>query len=218
MRVLLVDDHALFRAGMASLLRASGFDVVGEAGDGSEAYEQTRKLRPDLVLMDIEMPGRNGLDATRLIKADLPEVKIVMVTASDAQEDLFEAIKCGAEGYLLKDMSEEDFSRTLSSIAAGEAPLSRGLATKILEEFVRLSRDPRSKEEEQDGLTPRERDVLQLVAGGATNREIAAELFISENTVNFHMKHILSKLHLKNRAQAVGYAFRSGLVSASGEE
>jgi len=211
MRVLLADDHALFRAGIARLLAAWGMDVVGQAGDGLEALELARRLKPDLVLMDIAMPECNGLQATRLIKAELPEVKIVMVTVSDAEEDLFEAIKSGAEGYLLKDMSEAELEQVLSRIAAGEPALSRGLAAKILDEFARVSRDAAAREKEDD-LTQREREVLQLVAEGATNREIAAALFVSENTVNFHMKNILAKLHLKNRAQAVAYAIRSGLA------
>jgi DNA-binding NarL/FixJ family response regulator len=211
-KVLLADDHALFRAGIASLLGAWGVEVVGEAGDGIEALEQARRLQPDLVLMDITMPRCNGLEATRLIKAEMPEVKIVMVTVSDDDADLFEAIKSGAEGYLLKDMSQEDFSRTLTGITTGEAPLSRGLAGKILDEFARVSRDGPSKEPVESELTDREREVLQLVSDGATNREIAGSLYISENTVSFHMKHILAKLHLKNRAQAVAYAIRSGLV------
>jgi len=217
MRVLLVDDHTLFRAGIASLLQAWGMEVVGEAGDGLEALEHARRLHPDLVLMDIGMRGCNGLEATRLIKAEMPEVKIVMVTVSDDDEDLFEAIKSGAEGYLLKDMSEDELNRTLTGVAAGEPALSSGLATKILEEFARLSREDRAKES-GNGLTKRELDVLQLVSGGATNREIATNLYISENTVNFHMKNILAKLHLKNRAQAVAYAIRTGVVNVSAFE
>ncbi len=139
MRVLLVDDHALFRAGIASLLSAAGHEVVGEAEDGLEALERTRELHPDLVLMDISMPRCGGLEATRLIKAEMPETKIVIVTVSQDDADLFEAVESGAEGYLLKDMSDEEFERTLNGIAEGKAPLSNGLATKILEEFVRVS-------------------------------------------------------------------------------
>jgi len=216
MRVLLADDHALFRAGIASLLKAWGFDVVGEAADGIAALEETRRLRPDLVLMDIRMSGCNGLEATRLIKAEMPDVKIVMVTMSDDDSDLFEAIKSGAQGYLLKAMPEEEFSRTLTGIANDEAPLSRGLAAKILEEFARSSPERHANGAGSDELTEREHEVLQLLAQGATNREIASTLWISENTVNFHVKNILMKLHLKNRAQAVAYAFRTGLVRVSG--
>lgn len=212
MRVLLADDHALFRAGIASLLAAAGHEVVGQAGDGIEALERTRELRPDLVLMDVSMPRCGGLEATRLIKAEMPETKIVIVTVSQDDADLFEAVKSGAEGYLLKDMSNEEFERTLNGIAEGEAPLSQGLAGKILEEFARVSRGDGAKSDDRDALTDREQEVLRLVTDGKTNREIAEELFIAESTVNFHMKNILSKLHLRNRAEAVAYALRSGLV------
>ena len=215
MKVLLADDHALFRAGIASLLQAGGHEVVGEAGDGIEALERTRELHPELVLMDITMPRCGGLEATRLIKAEMPEVKIVMVTVSHEEADLFEAVKSGAEGYLLKDMSNEEFERTLDGIAGGEAPLSQGLATKILEEFARVSRGKGTQGNDRDTLTSREQEVLQLVTEGKTNREIADVLFIAESTVNFHMKNILSKLHLRNRAEAVAYALRSGLVKVT---
>lgn len=219
MRVVLADDHALFRAGIASLLRAWGHEVVGEAGDGVQALERTRELRPDLVLMDITMSRCSGLEATRLIKASMPEVKIVMVTVSDDEADLFEAIKSGAEGYMLKDMSQEDFARTLKGVAEGDVPLSRGLATKILDEFARLSRgEEASDAEDRDALTKREQDVLEQVTAGATNREIAERLFISESTVSYHVKNILAKLHLRNRAEAVAYALRSGLVDLSPPE
>lgn len=210
MRVLLADDHALFRAGIASLLRAWSVEVVGQASDGNEALEQTRRLRPDLVLMDIEMPGCNGIEATRLIKAELPETKIVMVTVSDDDDDLFEAIKGGADGYLLKDMSEETLGRTLDAVAAGEPALSPALAARIVDEFVRAGRATDGNQE--DALTPRESEVLRLVAAGATNREIGAALMVTEHTIGFHMKNILAKLHLKNRAQAAAYAVRSGLT------
>lgn len=209
MRVLLADDHALFRAGIASLLEAWGHEVVGQAGDGNEAVTLARALQPDLVLMDVSMPNCNGIEATRLISAAMPAVKIVMVTVSDDDRDLFEAIQSGASGYLLKDMSDDQFGQTLEAIEAGEPVLSSGLASRILDEFVR-----RSGEEPQDRpeLTERELDVLRLIVGGSTNREIAAHLGISENTVNFHVKNILAKLHLKNRAQATAYAIREGIV------
>lgn len=216
MRVLLVDDHALFRAGIASLLAAWGIDVVGQASDGLEALERARALRPDLVLMDINLPRISGLEATRLIKAEMPEIKIVIVTVSDHDEHLFEAIKGGAEGYLLKNMSEDEFSRTMQAVAKGEPPLSAGLAAKILQEFARMSKGDRAKQTGDQALTERECEVLQLVAEGATNREIAARLFISEHTAAFHIKNILGKLHTTNRTQAVAQAIRTGLVRMPG--
>ena len=213
MRVLLADDHALVRAGIASLLETWGMEVVGQAADGREALELARTLRPDLILMDIGMPNVSGLEATRLVKSELPDVRIVMVTVSDDDADLFEAIKSGAEGYLLKGMSETDFNWVLSGIASGEPALSSGLAARILDEFARRS-PPASDapQEHEPELTEREREVLMLVSEGATNREIAGRLVISEHTVSFHVSHILAKLHLKNRAQAAAYAIRSGLV------
>jgi DNA-binding NarL/FixJ family response regulator len=213
MRLVLADDHALVRAGIASLLRAWGHEVVGEAGNGFETLELVRRLHPDLVLMDIAMPECSGLEATRLIKAELPEARIVMVTVSDHDEDLFEAIKSGAEGYLLKDMAEAELEATLGAIERSEPALSPQLAAKILDEFARLGREASGRGDRHDELTAREREVLQLVAEGATNKEIASALHLSEHTVNFHVKNILSKLHLRNRAQAVAYAIRTGLVA-----
>ena len=213
MRVLLADDHALFRAGIASLLRAWGMDVVGQAADGDEAIELTRRLKPELVLMDVGMSPCNGLEATRVIKTELPDVKVIIVTVSEDEQDLFEAIKSGAEGYLLKGMSEEELGSTLARISAGEPALSPGLATKILDEFARMAREGAGKPAgPEDELTDREREVLRLVAEGATNREIASRLYVSENTVSFHMKNILGKLHLKNRAHAAASAIRAGLA------
>ncbi len=211
MRVLLADDHALFRAGIASLLQVWGLDVVGQAATGLEAVEQARRLRPDLVLMDIEMPECSGLDATRLIKAELPETRVVMVTVSDEDDDLFEAIKSGAEGYLLKATPEEELSTALTRIAAGQPVLSPGLAEKIIDEFARMTREQPAKPEGEP-LSKREREVLGLVAAGATNREVAARLVVSENTVEFHMRNILVKLHAANRTQAAAFAIRDGLV------
>ncbi len=207
MRVLLADDHALVRAGIASLLRASGVEVVAEAGDGDEAITYARQLRPDLIFMDIKMPRRNGLEATKAIKAELPEIKVVMLTVSDEDADLFEAIKSGAEGYLLKNLRESEFADVLARIANDEPILSPPLARKLLREFARL------KESTSEGLTKREMDVLGHVARGATNKEIAAELYISTSTVDFHMRNILAKLHLRNRAQVVAWAVEHGLVT-----
>lgn len=213
MRVLLADDHALFRAGIASLLRAWGMEVVGQASDGIEAIELAHRLQPELVLMDIGMTPCNGLEATRVIKSELPEVKVIIVTVSEDDQDLFEAVKSGAEGYLLKGMSEEELGSTLEKISTGQAALSPALAVKILDEFARMAREETGKPPRpEDELTDREREVLRLVADGATNREIGSQLYISENTVSFHMKNILAKLHLKNRAQAAAFAIRAGLA------
>ena len=208
MRVLLADDHALVRAGIASLLRASGAEVVAEAGDGDEAILYARRLRPDLIFMDVRMPGRNGLEATRVIKTELPDVKVVMLTVSDEETDLFEAIKSGAEGYLLKNLRETEFAELLTRIEDGEPILSPPLARKVLREFARL------KEESTEGLTKREREVLALVARGSRNKEVAAALYISESTVDFHMRNILQKLHLRNRAQVVAWASAHGLLAS----
>lgn len=209
MRVLLADDHALFRDGMRSLLEARGVEVVGEAGDGREAVEAALSLKPDVILMDITMPDMDGLEATRLIKTRLPEVKIVMLTVSDEDHSLFEAIKSGAQGYLLKNLQAEEFFDLLSGIERGEAPISRGLAGRILDEFGRQPQK-RSPQWPQDELTERELEVLHHVSGGASNREAAAALHISENTVKFHMKNILDKLHLRSRAEVIAYAARKG--------
>lgn len=208
MKVLLADDHALVRAGIGSLLKASGVEVVAEAGNGDEAIECARRLRPDLIFMDIRMPGRNGLEATKAIKAEMPEIKVVMLTVSDEDADLFEAIKSGAEGYLLKNLREEEFAGVLARIADDEPILSPPLARKLLREFARL------KESSSEGLTKREMDVLVLVARGATNKEVAAQLYLSASTVDFHMRNILAKLHLRNRAQVVAWALEHGLLAS----
>ena len=213
MKVLLVDDHSLFRAGLASLLRAWGLEVVGQAGDGDEAIAKARELRPDLIFMDVSMPGRDGLEATRAIKAESPGIKIIILTVSDDEQHLFEAIKCGAEGYLLKNLQEDEFADLVEKISNGEPAMSPGLAKKLLREFARLKED--EQQVEIDGsLTAREQDVLEHVARGARNKEIAASLYISENTVSYHMKNILSKLHLRNRSQVVAWALDHGFTTS----
>ncbi len=215
MRVLLVDDHPLFRDGVRSLLESRGVEVVGEAGDGQQAVEAALRLRPDVILMDITMPGMDGLEATRLIKAQMPGIKIVILTVSDEERNLFDAIKSGAQGYLLKDLRADEFFDLLQGLERGEAPISRRLAGRILEEFAR-TRTSRPAAEGPEDLTEREREVLEWVSRGASNREIAAALDISENTVKFHMKNILDKLHLRNRAEVVAYAARQGWLSPLG--
>ena len=210
MRVLLVDDHPLFRDGIASLLAARDFRVVGQAGDGAEAVEMVKHLKPDLILMDINMPGVNGLAATRLIQAAYPEIKIVILTVSEEDEDLFEAIKSGADGYIQKSLDSDQFFTLIENVLQGEVGMTPVLASKILRDYAR--EQPPAQQGEHEQLTPRELEVLELVAQGASNLDIAQQLFISENTVKFHMKNILQKLHASNRAEVVAYALRSGLL------
>lgn len=212
-RVMLVDDHTLFRSGVASLLRQQAdFEVVGEAGNGEEAIEKAGTLMPDVILMDVYMPHMGGLEATRRIKESLPYVKIVMLTFSDEDKDLFEAIKAGAHGYLMKKIEPEELIRNLRGVCQGEAPISRSTATKLLDEFARVTRGGAQESRPQEKLSPREQEVLELLTTGATNKEIASSLGISENTVKNHLKNILEKLHLQNRVQAAAYALREGLV------
>jgi len=211
MRVLIADDHALFRDGVRSLLEARGVEVVGEARNGREAAEMARRYVPDVVLMDLGMPEMGGLDATRLISADLPQVRVVVLTASDEDSDLFEAIKSGAQGYLLKDLKADELFEMLQRVSAGEPGLTPALARRLLTEFARPA--PRATRA-PDELTERERDVLELLVQGVTsNRDLAEHLIVTENTVKYHLRNILDKLHLKNRAQVVGYAMRHGLVN-----
>jgi DNA-binding NarL/FixJ family response regulator len=206
MRILIADDHPLFRDGLRSLLQAKGHEVVGEAHNGLEAIELARKLRPEFVLMDVSMPELDGVSATRLITAEMPEVKVVILTASDQDETLFEAIKAGAQGYLLKNLEAGEFFTLLDRAAAGEPALTPALARKLLQEFANPHAEP---ETEPDALTGREIEVLQLMVDGVTsNRQLAKHLELSENTVKFHVRNILDKLRLHNRAEAVGYALR----------
>lgn len=209
MRVLVVDDHDLFRDGIVSLLTVRGYEVVGEARDGLEAVVRTRELKPDLILMDIRMPNMGGLDATRLIKTEMPEVKVVMLTVSDEEEDLFSAIKSGAQGYLLKNLKSDVFFDLISGVANNEAPISPKMAAMMLQDFSTYAQEPAAKETQQ-GLTEREKEVLQLLAEGKGNKEISSDLVISESTVKYHLRNILDKLHLENRAQVIAYASRRG--------
>ncbi len=212
MRVLLVDDHALFRAGLASLLRTWGLQVVGQASDGEEAIALSRELRPDLIFMDINMPKRNGLETTRVIKTEFPGMKVIMLTVSDNEQDLFEAIKSGAEGYLLKNLREEEFADLVTRVARDEPAMSANLAKKLLLEFARQEDPKRRLDSDEVGLTDREHEVLEQVAKGHTNKEIGATLYISDNTVNYHMKNILNKLHLRNRAEVVAWSIQHGVA------
>ncbi|MHC4509740.1 MAG: response regulator, partial [Planctomycetota bacterium] len=215
-RVLLVDDHALFRQGLASLLSSQpDIEVVGEAVDGIEAQVKAQELRPDLILMDLTMPGCDGLEATQRIKQVLPDVRIVMLTVHDEDDRLFEAIKSGAVGYLLKSTAAETLIPMLRGAMRGEAAISGAMAARMLGEFGRLARQtPFRPQQEEDApvLTAREKEVLRLVATGAMDKEIAAELSISLSTVKTHLRNILAKLQATSRHQAAAYAVRERLI------
>jgi two-component system NarL family response regulator len=209
MKILLVDDHPLFLDGLRNLLTSRGQNVIGTARDGFDALEKARALRPDVILMDIQMPRCDGLCATRLIKAEIPDVQVVMLTMSAEEEDLFEAIRNGATGYLLKTQDTEQFFALLAGLAKGEVALAPGMARRVLEEFAASPHpDPNSTET----LSPREVQVLTLVAHGKTYKEVGAELGLSERTVKYHMGEIVARLHLANRAQVLEYARKAGLA------
>lgn len=215
MKFLLVDDHPLFLNGLNNLMRIKGLQVVGTARDGEEAVEKARDLKPEIILMDIQMPRLNGLEATRLIKMERPEIKIVMLTMSENDEDLFEAIKSGASGYLLKTEEPDKFFELLSGLMKGEVPLSAGLAGRILNEFAQQGRATPSTEPtvapKEESLTPRQLEVLDLVVQGLTYKEVGAKVFLSERTIKYHMGEIIERLQLKNRRQVIEYARRLDL-------
>jgi DNA-binding NarL/FixJ family response regulator len=207
LRLLLVDDHALFREGLVSLLTyQDDFTVVGEAEDAESALTQARVLEPDIVLMDIELPGEDGVRATQRLNQDMPKITVVMLTVRDDSETLFEAIKAGAQGYLVKNVRSRELLEQLRGVARGDAAISRRLAARILEEVRGLS-EPFGPEED---LTARELEVLELVVARLTNLQIAERLVVSEHTVKNHMKSILAKLHLQNRHEAAAYGVARG--------
>jgi DNA-binding NarL/FixJ family response regulator len=235
LRVLLVDDHALFLEGLRNLLASEGIEVVGLARDGLEALSQARRLRPQVILMDIQMPNCDGVCATRLIKTELPECKVVMLTISEDEQDLFEAVKSGASGYLLKHVDATDFFMYLKELHAGHPPFSPGLAEKILREFSQQAVNFENRiaqsgsidaQADQAGvsespgipLSPRQLQILTLVAQGQTYSQVAAIIGITERTVKYHMAEILDRLHLQNRAQVIAYAAQSGLLPRQREE
>jgi len=206
MRIVLVDDQPLVRNGIASLLQARGHQVVGEAGDGQEGLTVVRRTRPNLVLMDLRMPVMEGLEATRLLKSEFPHIKVVILTVSDDERDLVDAVKSGAHGYLLKDLEAEQFFEAIDAVEHGESVIPPRLARHLWTEFSRHVARASEELAEDRPLTDREWEVLRLVAAGHTNREIADLLTISQNTVKFHMGGILDKLHLRNRAEVATWA------------
>lgn len=211
MRVVIADDHLLFRDGLKSLLEARGVEVVAEAQNGKQAVEMARHFKPDIVLMDLTMPEMGGLDATRVLTADETDTRVVVVTASEDDADLFEAIKSGAQGFIPKNLEASQFFELLDGVTRGEPALTPGLARKVLREFAKPE-EPR-EEKTATSLTEREREVLELLVQGVTsNKELAQRLIVSENTVKYHLRNILDKLHVQNRAQVIAYALRHRLV------
>lgn len=215
LKVLLVDDHTLVRKGIGRLLATQkDLQVVGEAADGLEAEAKAVALRPDVILLDLQMPRCGGLEALTRILARVPEVAVVVLTYSDDEQDLLEALRRGAQGYLLKDLEPEVLFANVRGAARGEAPISGVMAVKILQEFRPRGPAPETAgtAEEQPRLSGRELEVLERVSEGKSNKEIAEALFISENTVKHHLKSILFKLQMQNRAQAAAWAVKEGLI------
>ena len=212
-RVLLVDDHQLFREGLANILNNQpDFQVVAEAGDGLEAQIKARKLKPDLILMDVIMPGCDGLEATQRIKEELPHTTIVMLTVREDDDNLFQAIRNGAQGYLVKNIRSKDMLEMLRAAVRGEAAITPALGGRMLEEFRRISKKASQEPQGVETLTRRELGILRMVAAGDTNHEIAAKLQVSIHTVKTHMRNILAKLHQEHRYEAASYALREGLI------
>jgi two-component system, NarL family, response regulator LiaR len=209
--LLLADDHTLFREGLRELISHwEEFQVIGEAANGQEAVERCRERTPDIVLMDVHMPVMDGVEATRLIHLELPATSVVMLTMSVEEKNLFEAIKQGARGYVLKDTSAHQLRERLGEVVRGEVPLSGVIAAKILDEFNRQQSGEPAKQAQP--LAEREIQILRLVAEGLSNEEIGTRLFLSEQTVKKQLSTVLQKLHLNNRVQAAAYAIRTGLT------
>ena len=215
-RILVVDDHGIAREGLKMVLGLEpDFDVVGEAANGEQAVARALKLRPDVVLMDVLMAGTDGIEACRRIKNDLPDTKVLMLTSYDAAQAVESALLAGASGYLLKNGGREDLLKGVRAVATGQSLLSPDITAKVLERFADLTR--RERERENDLLSEREKEVLGLVARGMTNREIAADLILSEHTVRNHISHILDKLSLSRRSQAAIYAAQHGLLEPNSD-
>jgi len=218
-RVLIVDDHALFRRGLEMVLAEEpDIELVGEASDGAEAVAKAGEALPDVILMDIRMPKSSGIEACRAMKEVAPSAKIVMLTISDEEEDLFEAIRAGASGYLLKDIPYDEVADVVRAVHGGQSLINPSMAAKLLTEFAALAKrdgEERAQEVPAPKLTDREMEVLRLVARGMNNRDIAKELFISENTVKNHVRNILEKLQIHSRMEAVMIAVREKLIEIS---
>jgi DNA-binding NarL/FixJ family response regulator len=211
-RVLLVDDHDLFRTGLRTLLEEHGVEIVGEASSGEEALEVVKEHAPDVVLMDLQMPGMGGVEATREIAAAAPLTRVVVLTISDQDSDVMDAVVAGACGYLLKDASIQELLRGIESASVGESLISPSIAAKVLQRLRAATPDAQAAESLLALLSDRELQVLKLIANGKDNSEIASELFISAKTVKNHISNILLKLSIQNRIQAAVYAVRSGIA------
>lgn len=217
MKYMLVDDHSLFIEGLSYLLQTYGFEVSCIAYSGKEAMNKARQNNPDVILMDISMPYLSGIDTLKLIKAEKPEIKIVMLTSSESDEDLYEAIRYGASGYLLKSTKANELVELLHSIEQGEAQLTPAIAAKILREKI-SRRDinnisSNQNEYESPQLTDRQIEILKMVAEGITYKEVATSLGLTERTIKYHMEHIITTLHLENRSQVIAYAVKMGIVN-----
>ncbi|MCU0974363.1 MAG: response regulator transcription factor [Burkholderiales bacterium] len=213
-RILLVDDHALFRSGVKALLsRQPGFEVVGEAGDGLEGVKRATALKPDVVLMDLHMPGMSGREAVKLLAEEVPQTRVVMLTVSEDAEDLLETLQAGAHGYLLKNIDIDFLVQSIRRAATGDAPVSEEMTGKLVEGVKAKAgaMDPGVRDPER--LTSREREILSMVAQGASNKEIGRNLNLAESTVKIHVRHILRKLNLASRVQAAVYAVEHSISS-----
>jgi DNA-binding NarL/FixJ family response regulator len=206
MQIYIVDDHSLFRDGLISLLEADGHEIVGQAGDGLTAVEEVPRLKPDLILMDINMPRMNGIDALRQIKVLFPQAKVIMLTVSEDETNLVNAIRAGADGYLLKHLNAREFLEMVNGLERGEAAITRKMTMRLIKH---LATEP---DEERISLSERELEILRLVASGKSNQAIADHLSISDNTVKYHLKNILQKLGVGNRTEAVMLAMQQGLL------
>jgi DNA-binding NarL/FixJ family response regulator len=212
-RVLIADDQALVRAGFHKLLETAGIDVVGEAADGREAVDMARRLRPSIVLMDIRMPRLDGIEATRLLTADAEGIRVLILTTFGLDDYVYEALRAGASGFMLKDAPPEELLAAIEVVARGDALIAPAVTRSVIEEFVRRSPAARAPAPVLGGLTEREREVLELLARGMSNAEIAERLVVSAGTVKTHVAHVLGKLGLRDRVQAVILAYESGLIT-----
>jgi DNA-binding NarL/FixJ family response regulator len=208
MRVILADDHSLFRDGIASLLEQADYQIIAQVDNGRDAIEATRKLKPDLLLLDLLIGEVSGLEALQTIKAELPKTFVVILTVSDADQDLFAAIRAGADGYILKEVKADEFLDLLGGLARGEVAINRKTATRLVSGYQTLTK----QKETQGKLSSRELETLELLGRGFSNRVIAERMFISENTVKYHIRNIMQKLNVQNRTEAVALALHEGLI------